>query len=375
MATGSRLDLSANGRTVTGALTIAADDAYRISLVDDDGSETPDDTEYFIRTLLDRPPDVRVLRPAGDRQVTPLEEVLIEARADDDFGVTALDLVLKKPGDPEVVVPLPGPRDGLTASGSYLLFLEDLEVSPGDFVTYFVRARDVGRGKPPSETRSDMFFLEVKAFDDEFVAAQSQAMASGGQSQGVQDLAAAQKEIVVATWKLDARGRRARNAQSATDVRAVATAQRALEQRAAKEAGSQLQGTTGADPRRRRGRATANAVGENPMGLAIEAMRRAATELEALHTDGGDAARNRGAQPAAQGRVRRAPPPGGAPAGRRAAAATATRRISRRSSTRSCASSSRPTTRRRHPRRPGRTSGRRTIRSNGCASWPGGRTR
>jgi len=285
LGTGPRVPLAVNGRTVTGALTIAADDAYRVLLADDDGSDAPDDTEYFIRTLLDRPPDVRVLRPAGDRQVTALEEVLIEARADDDFGITALDLVLQKPGDAEVVVPLPGPRDGLTASGSYLLFLEDLEVSPGDFVTYFVRARDVGRGKPPSESRSDMFFLEVKAFDDEFVAAQSQAMASGAQSQGVQDLAAAQKEIVVATWKLDARGRRARSAQSAADVRAVAAAQRALEQRAAREAGGQLQSATGSDPRRRRGRASANAVGDNPMGLAIEAMRRAAVELEGLRTE------------------------------------------------------------------------------------------
>ena len=33
------------------------------------------DTEYFIRMLNDRPPDVRILRPAGDKQVSPLEEV------------------------------------------------------------------------------------------------------------------------------------------------------------------------------------------------------------------------------------------------------------------------------------------------------------
>ena len=149
LADGSKVALQADGRTSTGTLTVAADGAYRVTLADDDGTDAQDDTEYFIRMLLDRPPDVRVVRPAGDRQVTPLEEVLIEARADDDFGVTALDLVLQKPGDPEVVVPLPGPRDGLTASGSYLLYLENLEVAPGDFVSYFVRARDVGRGKPP----------------------------------------------------------------------------------------------------------------------------------------------------------------------------------------------------------------------------------
>ncbi len=278
---GTRVPLGVDGRLSTGDLQVRADGSYRVALVEDDGVETAGDTEYFIRTLLDRPPDVRVVRPAGDRQVTPLEEVLIEARADDDFGVRSFDLVLQKPGEADVVVPFPGPRDGLTVNGRHMLFLEDLDVAPGDFVTYYVRASDVGRGKPSSESRSDIFFLEVKAFNDEFVAAQSQAMAAGAQSQGVQDLAAAQKEIVVATWKLDSRGRRASRAGSVTDIKALAAAQRALEQRAAKEAGNQLQ-AAGGPPRRRRGPATANDVGDDPMGLAIEAMRRAAAELDRL---------------------------------------------------------------------------------------------
>lgn len=276
---GTRVPLGAGGAVAAGELTVRADGTYRVALRDDDGVETADGTEYFIRTLLDRPPDVRVVQPAGDRQVTPLEEVLIEARADDDFGVRSFDLVLQKPGDQEVVIPFPGPRDGLTVNGSHLLFLEDLEVAPGDFVTYYVRARDVGRGKPSSESRSDIFFLEVKAFNDEFVAAQSQAMAAGAQAQGVQDLAAAQKELVVATWKLDSRGRRANRAGSAADLKALATAQRALEARAAREVGNQLQ-QPGGQPRRRRGQAQLNQVGDDPMNLAIEAMRRAATELD-----------------------------------------------------------------------------------------------
>ena len=282
LADGTRVPLGVDGRLASGGLTVRADGSYRVALVEDDGVETADDTEYFIRTLLDRPPDVRVVRPAGDRQVTPLEEVLIEARADDDFGVRSFDLVLQKPGDAEVIVPFPGPRDGLTVNGRHLLFLEDLEVAPGDFVTYYVRARDVGRGKPSSESRSDIYFLEVKAFNDEFVAAQSQAMSAGAQAQGVQDLAAAQKEIVVATWKIDSRGRRASRAGSAQDIRTLAAAQRALEQRAAKEAGTQLQATGGGPPRRRRGPATVNEVSDDPMGLAIEAMRRAAAALEKL---------------------------------------------------------------------------------------------
>ncbi len=286
LADGARLNLGVDGRTATGVLDVNADGSYRIAFRDDDGVEMPDDTEYYIRTLLDRPPDVRIVRPAGDRQVTPLEEVTIEARADDDFGVQAFDLILQKPGQPEVVVPLAAGARGLTVNGAHTLYLEDLEVAPGDVVGYYVRARDLGRGKPPSESRSDIYFLEIKAFDDEFVAAQSQALAAGGQSQGVQDLAAAQKELVVATWKIDSRGRRARAAGSASDIQALADAQRALEQRAAKEAGAQLQasGAASGGSRRRRGPANLSTVSDDPLGLAIEAMRRAVGELDKRQT-------------------------------------------------------------------------------------------
>src|SRR6185503_2429407 len=51
--------------------------------------------------------------------------------------------------------------------------------------------------------------LEVKPFEEEFIAAQSQSMGGGG-DRGLQGLAEAQKDIIVATWKLDARARRAR---------------------------------------------------------------------------------------------------------------------------------------------------------------------
>ena len=93
--------------------------------------------------------------------------------------------------------------------------MEELGVQPGDFVTYYARARDVKRGRRATEARSDIFFLEVKPFEEEFVAAQSQPMGQGGgrQSAACEGLAEAQKEIIVATWKLDARARRARDAQ------------------------------------------------------------------------------------------------------------------------------------------------------------------
>ena len=99
-----------------------------------------------------------------------------------------------------------------SVNGLHTLFIEELDVQPGDFVTYYARARDVSRGKPSTEARSDIFFLEVRPFSEEFFAAQSQAGMGGGAGAAA-DLLESQKEIIVATWKLQ---RRAIAGQSAT---------------------------------------------------------------------------------------------------------------------------------------------------------------
>jgi hypothetical protein len=281
LADGSRQALGA-GERLTASLSIEADGSYRVALTDVDGLESPGDTEYFIRVLDDRPPNVRIQRPGGDRQVTPLEEVVIEARADDDFGLSSLEIVFQAPGKADTVVPLPT-RGAVAATGEHLVLLEDLGVAPGDFVTYYARARDVGRGRRGAESRSDIFFLEVKPFEEAFVASQSQATGMQG-GEGLQDLAEAQKEIIAATWKLDARARRARDARSESDIRAVAKAQTALRARAAEAAGQLAAAVM--DPRRRRPRPglSASPGADDPLARAVEAMGRAAGELDRLDT-------------------------------------------------------------------------------------------
>jgi hypothetical protein len=144
---------------------VSSDDSYRLVLADRDGVGNAGDTEYFIRTLEDRPPDVRLLKPATDRSVTRLEEVDIEAQAEDDYGVDRLDLVYSVRGGAEKVVPLDIKRASVNVTGRHTLFLEELDVQPGDFVSYYVRARDLTRGTRPNEARSDIFFLEVKPYD------------------------------------------------------------------------------------------------------------------------------------------------------------------------------------------------------------------
>ena len=203
-------------QVLDGELTIEDDGSYRVALADLDGLENAGDTEYFIRTLDDRPPDVRILRPAGDKQVTALEEVQIEARADDDYGIAAFDLVFQAPGGKEKVVPVPRQRraDSRPAACTRCSWKTSACSRATSSPTSRARATS-SRGRRSTEARSDIFFLEVKPFEEEFVAAQSQSMGQGGGGdRGLQGLAEAQKEIIVATWKLDARARRARDAKS-----------------------------------------------------------------------------------------------------------------------------------------------------------------
>ena len=221
---------------LTADLTIQKDGSYRVALDDVDGLSNPGDTEYFIRMLDDRPPDVRILRPAGDKQVSPLEEVDIEARADDDYGIASLELVFKTC----TAARSRWCRSRATRAARlgerqlHTLFLEDLKVQPGDFVTYYARARDVARGRRSIEARSDMFFLEVKPYEEEFVAAQSQAMA-GMQADDRRRRSAGRRAEGHHRRHLEARrarAQRARNGKSEQDIRAVATAQRALKGKA-----------------------------------------------------------------------------------------------------------------------------------------------
>jgi hypothetical protein len=302
----SSLNLSAESATVlSGSLQIARNGSYRVALADADGMKSQGDTEYFIRILNDRPPDVHVVRPASDRRVTRLEEVDIAAEAQDDFGVSALELVYAVRGSAEKVVPLGIPPHSTSVTGHYVMYLEDIDVSPGDFISYYVRARDLPRGKRPSESRSDIFFLEVKPFEEEFTLAQTQAAMGGGSGNPqLDDLVSAQKEIVVATWKLDRRSRDAQGAQSEQDIRAVSKSESELKQRV-EQTSSAFRESTMRDPRRTRPAGGRPGVGPQPptpapapggprvgqampeedaMTTASKAMGKAVTSLDRLKT-------------------------------------------------------------------------------------------
>jgi Domain of unknown function (DUF4175) len=275
--------LATDNNSASAELVLAKDDAYRVRLADRDGLAAIGDVEYFIRVMDDRPPAVHIVRPNGDQGITPLEEVTIEARADDDYGIAQLELVYAVAGRPAKTVPftrLSGTN--VARVGAHLLAAEDLNVQPGDVITYYARARDVARAKPSSEAKSDMFFLEVKPFTEEFVQAQSQSMGGGGQTTQIDTLVAAQKEIINATWNLE---RRSAAGRSSEDIKAVGDAQAELKTRVERMAGPR-RGGRGFFPQQilPQPPRSSRDLGRDPVAEAVAAMGRAVEQLHGTRT-------------------------------------------------------------------------------------------
>jgi hypothetical protein len=259
---------------------LAGDDSYRVQLADEDGLQSRGDSEYFIRLMNDRPPDVRILRPSADQQITPLEEIVVEARADDDYGIAEFDLVYAVGGGGERTVQFKRVTGTpVERVGSTLLSAEELGVKPGDVISYYARARDVGRGKRPTQATSDMFFLEVKPFSEEFVSAQSQAGGQGGAQ--IDSLVEAQKQIIASTWNIE---RRSPAGRSAEDVRTVAAAQLTLKTRAEQVSsrGARRFGRVPAPQRSTPGPQIV--VGSDPIAIAVQAMEKAVQQLQTDRT-------------------------------------------------------------------------------------------
>ncbi len=271
---------SADDSILEADLVVSKDDSYRVNLADGDGLHSRTEGEYFIRLMNDRPPTVRITRPSADQQISPLEEIAIEAVADDDHGIVEFDFVYAVSGGPQ----RPARFSRVTGSevervGSTVVSAEALKVRPGDVISYYARARDVGRGKRSTQATSDIFFLEVKPFNQEFAGSETQAGQGGGSQ--IDSLVDAQKQIIASTWNIE---RRSGAGRSPGAVQAVVGAQSMLKRRT-EEIVSRARRTPGRIPMSQRTPdPQAGRIASDAMAGAAEAMGNALLQLETDRT-------------------------------------------------------------------------------------------
>ena len=192
---------------LTGAFKVDEKGFYRIELDGPSGERLPASPQYTIDALADRAPTVSIAKPGRDTQASPIEEVFVEARADDDFGVKDLDLVYSVNGGAEKTIRLfDGKKRTAEVTAGHTFYLEELDVKPGDFVSYYAKAIDNDEIAGSKPAMSDMYFVRVRPLSKDFKRAPSDAQQGGGGGGGRQSqvgaLSEQQRQIVAATFNV-----------------------------------------------------------------------------------------------------------------------------------------------------------------------------
>src|SRR5262245_2727438 len=201
LADGTKIDMEGSGELdFAGTLAVTKNTSYHIELTSIDGDTYNGTNEHDISLLDDRPPSVTFEKPGRDARATSVEEIFTQAKAEDDYGVTSLDLYYSVNGGEEKKVDLqklPG-DSARVLSGAHTFFLEEFGLEPGDLISYYAKARDARK-----EATSDIYFIEIKPFQKDYRQNQAPGGGGGGEQDGQQALTRRQKEIVAATFRIN----------------------------------------------------------------------------------------------------------------------------------------------------------------------------
>lgn len=187
---------------------VKASQTYELQLVDTDGRKNKIPAQFIVEALLNRRPELKVVTPKGDTRVSPIEEVAFRAQAWDDFGMTRYGLSYTIAGGAAKDVSLgQETKADEKQQLAHLLKLEEIGAKPDELVSWYLWAEDTGPDGKPRRTETDMYFAEVRPFEEIFK--QGDDGEEGGEQSGkgneAQKLAELQKQIISATWNVKRR--------------------------------------------------------------------------------------------------------------------------------------------------------------------------
>ncbi len=185
----------------------------KLELIDEADRRNVEQADVSINVVANQPPTLKLVQPAKDMEVSPLEELDVKATAWDDFGVKRMGLSFALAGKTAIDVVL---GENAAAKQKHELAnaikFEELEAQPDQLLSYFFWAEDFGPDGNLRRTSSDMYFAEVRHFEEIFRQGQQppggqqqqkqQQQQNSPAGQQAQQLAQSQKEIINATWKL-----------------------------------------------------------------------------------------------------------------------------------------------------------------------------
>jgi hypothetical protein len=159
-----RIEMMVQDRYVRAELPLAADVEYEVEARDAEGLPAVAN-RHRVRVTADQPPTVWFDLPAESMEVHTLAEVLMRARARDDFGITKLGIVFQINNEEERTLVLqevgqPCQREALAEQ---VLMLEQFLLTQKDCVAYYAFAED-NHPDTPQRTTTELRFIDIRPF-------------------------------------------------------------------------------------------------------------------------------------------------------------------------------------------------------------------
>ncbi len=190
-------------------LTLTNEQRWKVHLKDTEGRENKVPAELIAKVTPNRPPEIK-LTVAQDLRVSALEELDVGATVWDDYGLNRYGVAYAIAAESEKEIVLGQDSAGKQEQQAlYMVDFESLEAEPNQLLSYYFWAEDTVADDQTRRVTSDMFFAEVRHFEEIFRQGQQpqgqQAGAQGGGNQNTQQaeqLIDLQKQIISATWNI-----------------------------------------------------------------------------------------------------------------------------------------------------------------------------
>ena len=195
-------------------LRLTRNQIWKLELTDSAGRKNKLTPRIEISVYPNKLPSIRIANPRGDQQISPLEEVDFAAELQDDFGLGSYGLTYNVNGGEMKDILLGKDASANTKiTATHLLAVETLGVEPDQLINWFFWAEDTGPDGQTRRSYSDMYFSEIRPFEEIFRQGdpsqqqqqQQQEQQQKGQTspnQQTEELIKLQKQIINATWKL-----------------------------------------------------------------------------------------------------------------------------------------------------------------------------
>jgi hypothetical protein len=194
---------------------------YVLKLVDADGRKNKVSDRFTIDVHKNMPAQVSTVFPNRDIEASAIEEISLEAKISDDYGLMAYGVNYNLSGTWST---LAGMGQSILANKElpikYTLSLEPLNAEPDQLLTYYFWAEDIGPDGKTRRSVSDLYFAEIRPFEEIFRQDQSSQSSNSGEQQERQQrerqqqgqnqqqqqtreqLIQLQKQILTATWNI-----------------------------------------------------------------------------------------------------------------------------------------------------------------------------